>query len=229
MAIDTVIFDAYGTLFDVTSAARAAAEEGAHPALADAWAGIAATWRERQLQYSWIRTIAGEHADFRQVTGEALDFALEAAGMGGDAGLRARMMALYDALEPYPEVHDALDALRSAGTATGILSNGSPEMLQAAVASAGIGRLLDHVLSAESVGTFKPAAAVYALVERAFDRAPGQVLFVSANGWDAAAATGHGFRTAWVNRGGAPVERLPWRPAHVVADLSEIPALAASL
>ncbi len=229
MAIRTCIFDAYGTLFDVTAAARRAAAEGDHPALADAWPALAAAWRAKQLEYAWIRAIAGEHADFWQVTGDALDHALEAQGLDGDAGLRARMMALYHTLDAYPDAQDALGALRDAGFATGILSNGSPEMLQGAVASAGIGRLLDHVLSVESVGVFKPSPAVYDLVGRAFDCAPAEVLFVSSNGWDAAAATGYGFRAAWVNRGGAPMDRLPWRPAHVLEDLTGVAALAAGL
>lgn len=229
MPIDTCIFDAYGTLFDVTAAAREAAEDGTHPALEEGWRALAATWRERQLQYSWIRAIAGEHADFWQVTGEALDYALESEGLAGDAQLHERLMGLYRELSAYPEVQDVLGALKDAGQGTGILSNGSPEMLQAAVASAGIGRLLDHVLSVESVGVFKPSAKVYDLVGRAFGCEAGQVLFVSSNGWDAAAATGYGFRTVWVNRAGAPVERLPWRPRHILPDLSGLPDLVARL
>lgn len=229
MAIDTCIFDAYGTLFDVSSAARRAAEEDAYPGLAERWQAVAATWRDRQIQYSWIRTIAGAHADFWQVTGEALDHALAAEGLDGDDALRARLMQLYGELEAYPEVPDMLGALKDRDLATGILSNGSPEMLQSAVASAGIGRLLDHVLSVESVGVFKPSAKVYDIVGRAFGCETMNVLFVSSNGWDAAAAAGYGFETVWVNRAGAPVERLPWRPAHVLGDLAELPALVAGL
>ena len=229
MAIETCIFDAYGTLFDVTAAARSAAEDGAHPALEEGWRALAATWRDRQLQYAWIRSLAGAHADFWQVTGEALDHALEAEGMAGDRALRDRLMALYRELDAYPEVRSVLGALKGAGLATGILSNGSPEMLQAAVASAGIGRLLDHVLSVESVGTFKPSPEAYDLVGRAFGGEPDGVLYVSSNGWDVAAATGYGFRTVWANRTGAPFERLPWRPAHVLPDLAGLPDLVAGL
>ena len=229
MAIDTCIFDAYGTLFDVAGAARVAAGDGTHAVLAERWSSLAAIWRAKQLEYSWIRAIADAHADFWQVTGEALDYALEAEGMDGDSGLRSRLMALYHDLPAYPEVPDMLDALVDAGVATGILSNGSPEMLQGAVSSAGIGRLLDHVLSVESVGVFKPSRKVYDLVGRAFDGGGGRILFVSSNGWDVAAAAGYGFETVWVNRAGGPVDRLPWKPGRVVDDLSGIPALAASL
>lgn len=229
MAIDTCIFDAYGTLFDVTAAARQAAEEPAHGALADRWPRLAADWRDKQLQYTWIRAIAGEHADFWQVTCEALDYALEASGLAEDAALRDRLRNLYWELSAFREVPDMLGALKDAGRATGILSNGSPEMLQAAVQSAGVGRLLDHVLSVESVGVFKPSAKVYDLVNRAFGCDAGDVLFVSSNGWDAAAATGYGFATVWVNRAGLPMDRLPWTPEHVLPDLSGIPDLVASL
>ncbi|SFJ06796.1 haloacid dehalogenase type II [Jannaschia pohangensis] len=229
MAIDTCIFDAYGTLFDVTSAARIAAEEPAFPSLADHWKKVAADWRDKQLQYTWLRAVTGDHADFWQVTGDGLDWALEASGLQEDAALRDRLMQLYWELAAYPEVPDMLGTLREVGLATGILSNGSPEMLQGAVQSAGVGRLLDHVLSVESVGIFKPSSKVYDLVGRAFGCEAGDVLFVSSNGWDAAAAAGYGFTTVWVNRLGLPMDRLPARPHHVLPDLTGIPELVGSL
>ena len=229
MPITTCVFDAYGTLFDVAAAARRAAQEDGFADLADLWPKLAADWRDRQLQYTWLRTIADDHADFWKVTGDALDWALAASGLAGRDDLRERLMQLYWELSPYPEAQDVLGALKDAGLQTGILSNGSPEMLAAAVKSAGVSRLLDHVLSVESVGRYKPARAVYDLVGRTFDCAPRDVLFVSANGWDAAGAASYGFRTAWVNRAGAPVERLPGRPEHVVDDLEGVPALAAGL
>ncbi|MEM7641244.1 MAG: haloacid dehalogenase type II [Pseudomonadota bacterium] len=226
MAIDTYIFDAYGTLFDVTAAARQAAAEDGFEALAETWPRLAADWRDKQLQYTWLRAVTGAHADFWQVTGDGLDWALEAAGLAGDDTLRERLMQLYWELSCFPEVPTVLTDLKSAGKATGILSNGSPEMLQGAVSSAGIERLLDHVLSVESVGIFKPSSKVYDLVGRAFACEAGTVLFVSSNGWDAAAAKGYGFQTAWVNRTGLPMDRLPWRPDHVLDDLTGLAALA---
>lgn len=224
--ITTCIFDAYGTLFDVASAARNAAAEPAHAALAEHWPALAEAWRGKQLQYSWLRAVMGQHADFWQVTQDGLDWALEAEELDGDTALRARLLQLYRELECYPEVPEMLQALKRGGLNTAILSNGSPDMLRDAVGSAGIGAGLDDLLSVESVGIFKPANAVYDLVIQRFDCQSNEVLFVSSNGWDAAAAAGYGFTTAWVNRAGAPMDRLPAKPAHVLRDLTGIPGIA---
>ena len=226
MPITTCIFDAYGTLFDVSAAARQAAQEPDHAALAEHWPAVAANWRLKQLQYSWLRAVTGEHTDFWQVTQDGLDWALEAQGLAGDAALRARLLALYWELSAYPEVPAMLRALKAAGKTCAILSNGSPDMLDAAVRSAGLGEWLDDVLSVESVGIFKPAPQVYDMVGQRFGVARDAVLFVSSNGWDAAAAAGYGFATAWANRADEPVDRLPARPGHVLPDLSTIPQLA---
>ncbi len=224
MAVSVCVFDAYGTLFDVNAAAREAAREDA--TLAECWPRLAADWRAKQLQYTWIRALAGVHADFWQVTTEALDWAMEASGLE-DRDLRERLLALYRELAAYPEVPAMLAALKQAGMATAILSNGSPGMLEGAVKSAGIGDFLDDVLSVEAVGIFKPAPAVYALVTQAFSCTPEAVLFVSSNGWDAAAAKGFGFRSAWANRAGEPADRLPWKPDRILPDLRAVPELAA--
>ena len=225
MAVKACVFDAYGTLFDVSAAARTAAAEPGRAALAAVWPKLSADWRAKQLQYTWLRAVMGVHADFWQVTCDGLDWAMEAAGLD-DPGLRARLLALYRELAAYAEVPAMLAALKAAGRRTAILSNGSPGMLEAAVASAGIGGLLDAVLSVEEVGVFKPDARVYDLVGRHLGVARDEVLFVSSNGWDAAAAAHYGFRTAWVNRAGEPMDRLPAVPEHVMPDLSGIPALA---
>ncbi|MFT6223145.1 MAG: 2-haloacid dehalogenase [Paracoccaceae bacterium] len=227
--ITTVVFDAYGTLFDVAAAAREAAAEPGRDAFAAVWPKLAEVWRLKQLQYSWLRAVTGAHTDFWEVTQNGLDFALEATGLSNDADLRERLLSLYWALSAYPEVPHMLATLQSAGFKTAILSNGSPEMLDGAVTSAGLTELLDDVLSVEAVGIFKPAPQVYDLVGARFGSAPDQVLFVSSNGWDAAAAAGYGFTTAWVNRGGDPVDRLPWTPAHILSDLTTIPTLAGAL
>ncbi|XDA97201.1 haloacid dehalogenase type II [Sulfitobacter sp. LCG007] len=226
MAITTCIFDAYGTLFDVAAAARQAAGEPGRARLGESWQSLAEHWRLKQLQYSWLRAITGAHADFWTVTGDGLDWALEKTGLQGDAELRERLLALYWELQCYPEVPQMLHALKDAGLATAILSNGAPAMLEGAVQSAGIADVLDDVLSVESVGVFKPHPSVYGLVTERFGCAADEVLFVSSNGWDAAAAAGFGFVTAWVNRAGDPVDRLPWRPRHVLGDLSGVPGLA---
>ncbi|MGR3760327.1 haloacid dehalogenase type II [Roseobacteraceae bacterium NS-SX3] len=226
MPITTCIFDAYGTLFDVAAAARQAAGEPAFPHLKDNWEDLAGNWRLKQLQYTWLRAITGAHADFWDVTRDGLDWAMEASGLADDAKLRQRLLDLYWELQAYPEVPPMLKALKSAGMNTAILSNGSPAMLEGAVRSAGIGGTLDDVLSVESVGVFKPDARVYELVEKRFGCARDEVLFVSSNGWDAAGAAGFGFVTAWVNRAGEPLDRLPWTPQHVLKDLTAIPAIA---
>ena len=226
MPITTCIFDAYGTLFDVAAAARIAAAEPAFPQLADTWPAVAEHWRQKQLQYTWLRAITNAHTDFWQVTQEGLDWALERNGLADDAALRERLLALYWELQAYPEVPAMLHGLKDAGMNTAILSNGSPDMLNGAVQSAGIGDVLDDCLSVESVGIFKPDSRVYDLVGQRFGCAANEVLFVSSNGWDAAGASGYGFTTAWVNRAGEPVDRLPWAPQHVLTDLTGIPELA---
>lgn len=226
MPLTTYVFDAYGTLFDVAASARETAQSGAYPALQDCWMDLADKWRLKQLQYTWLRAVAGAHTDFWEVTQNGLDWALEATGLAGDAALRQRLLDLYWELSAYPEVPEMLKRLKAAGHNTAILSNGSPAMLDGAVQSAGIGDVLDAVLSVETVGIFKPDARVYALVTDRFGCAKDEVLFVSSNGWDAACATGYGFQTVWANRAGEPVDRLPWKPAHQLSNLTTIPDIS---
>ena len=225
MPITTCIFDAYGRLFDVGSAARRAAEEPGRDAFKQVWTALAEDWRLKQLQYSWLRAITGAHTTFWDVTQDGLDWALEHQGLQEDADLRERLLALYWELEAYPEVPQMLATLKERGMKTAILSNGNPEMLDGAVQSAGLGTLLDDVLSVEEVGIFKPAAVVYDMVGKRFGCARDEVLFVSSNGWDIAGASAYGFTTVWANRKGEPVDRLPGRPAHQLPALDTLPAL----
>ncbi|MEM9853894.1 MAG: haloacid dehalogenase type II [Pseudomonadota bacterium] len=224
MTITTCIFDAYGTLFDVGAAAREASKET--QALKEIWPKLAADWRMKQLQYTWLRAVAGTHVDFWRVTQDGLDWAMEAAGLD-DADLRQSLLDLYWALSPYPEVPATLTALKAQGKRNGILSNGTPEMLDAAVSSAGIGADIYAILSVEAVGVFKPARAVYDLVGARFKSPAHEVAFISSNGWDAAHAAAYGFLTIWVNRAGEPLDRLPGRPAHILPDLTSLPELLA--
>lgn len=228
MPITTCIFDAYGTLFDVAAAARQAAAEPEFPQLRDTWAQLANHWRLKQLQYTWLRAITDSHTDFWEVTQNGLDWALEATDLDGNPEVRQRLLDLYWQLQAYPEVPAMLRALKDAGLNTAILSNGSPAMLDGAVQSAGLEQVLDDVLSVESIGIFKPDSRVYDLVGNRFNCDRSDVLFVSSNGWDAAGAAGYGFTTAWVNRAGEPMDRLPWTPQHILTDLTTIPNLAAS-
>ena len=169
--------------------------------------------------------MADRHCDFWTVTEDGLDWALEAQGLA-DPATRKRLLELYWELAAYPEVPAMLATLKSAGKKTAILSNGSPAMLEAAVKSAGIEEQLDAVLSVEAVGVFKPHAKVYDMVQDRFGCARDEVLFVSSNGWDIAGAADYGFKTAWVNRAGDPVDRLFGKPHHILRDLTTIPEIA---
>lgn len=220
------VFDAYGTLFDVTSAPRRAAEEPGRDALRAVAPQLAEHWRLKQLQYTWLRTIMDEYAPFWDITQDGLDWAMEKVGLADDPELRERLLALYWELAAYREVPIMLARLKAAGKTCAILSNGSKDMLDGAVDSAGIGEFLDAVLSVEDVSIFKPSSRVYDMVGAKFGCSREEVLFVSSNGWDIAGATGYGFQTIWVNRAGDPVDRLPHRPAHVLSDLTTIPDLA---
>ncbi len=219
MPIKTVVFDAYGTLFDIEAAARAAALH--HPLLAETWPQLSADWRRKQLEYSWQRSLMGLHAPFDRLTADALDWAMEAQGLR-DVALRQRLIELYQTLPAYDEAPGLLHRLRDAGVGRAILTNGSPAMIDRAVTSAGLAGCFDALLSVEAVGIYKPAPRVYDLVLERFAVAPDQVLFVSSNGWDIAGAGAFGFRTVWVNRRGLPPDRLPHQPAHILPDLSRL-------
>ncbi len=216
------VFDAYGTVFDFASAADRCTD-----ALGDTAARLTALWRDKQLQYSWLRAAQDRHADFWQVTGDALDFALETMGLV-EPGLRDRLMQLYLALDPFPEVPEVLQQLRATGFATAILSNGSPQMLAAAIENAGLAGLFDHVLSVEEVGVYKPHPKVYRLACDRLAMAAGTIAFQSSNAWDAHAASAFGMRTVWCNRYGQRRDRLPGRPDGEISSLAELPALVAA-
>ena len=181
-------------------------------------------WRRKQLEYTWLRSLMGRHADFWNVTGESLDYAL-AAFKRQDPALRAALMQQYLSLDCFPEVVGMLQRLRAAGMKTAILSNGSPTMLTAAVNSSGVGRILDATFSVEKVGVFKPHPSVYQIVVDEMAVAANRVCFLSSNGWDAAGAAAFGFRTVWVNRNKTPVENLPAHPEAEIPTLADLPAL----
>ncbi len=213
---DAVVFDAYGTLFDVASAARRNATK-----LGTDWAGFAATWRRKQLEYTWLRTLIGQHLDFWHITGESLDYAMAAHGIT-DLGLRAALMEQTLALDAYPDVKPALQRLRDAHKKAVILSNGTPSMLIAAISSAGLASLMEAPLSVESVGVFKPHPRVYQLAVDRLAVPAARICFVSANGWDAWAGAAFGFKAIWINRAQAPAERLPGSPAATIGNVGEI-------
>lgn len=217
--IRACVFDAYGTLFDVHSAAAKCRD-----ALGDKAEALSETWRQKQLQYTWLRSLMEAHADFWRVTGDALDYAMTAVAMD-DPAVRKRLMDLYLSLDAYPEVPGVLRRLKQAGLGTAILSNGSPAMLEAAVQSAGLADDVDQVLSIEDVGIYKPDPRVYRLAVDRLGIAPSEICFMSSNAWDAFGASHFGFRVAWCNRFGQPPERLPGKPDAEIRDLGVLPDL----
>jgi 2-haloacid dehalogenase len=217
--IQACVFDAYGTLFDFASAARKCRD-----VLGDEIDKLTMLWRDKQLQYTWLRAAQGLHADFWQVTGDALDFSLETLGIN-QPNLRERLMTLYLTLDPFPEVQDVLKRLKAAGMRTAILSNGSPKMLDAVVKAAKLDPLLDAVLSVEAVGVYKPHPKVYQLAIDRLGVPASAISFQSSNGWDAYAASAFGMKVVWCNRYRQCPERLPGAPDREVQSLAELPAL----
>lgn len=220
-SVAAVVFDAYGTLLDVHSAmARHAARLGPD------WQRLSQDWRVKQIEYTWVRTLAGpaHHRDFARITDEALAFVAERNGIF-DQGLLADLRAAYRSLHAYPEAPEMLRQLRDGGMATAILSNGEPHMLAEGVAAAGLTDLLDDVLSVESVGVFKPDQRVYRLATDRFAAPPERIAFVSSNAWDAFGASVFGFRVFWINRVRQPEEYGLRSRATELHDLSALPAL----
>lgn len=217
--IKACVFDAYGTLFDVHSAvAQHRSRLGAE---ADQ---VSALWRTKQLEYSWLRSLMRRHADFWQVTQDALDYALDHFSIE-DNDLRNDLMQAYLQLDCYPEVPEVLSLLKQRGMQTAILSNGAPAMLQAGVDNARLSERLDYVLSVEEVGIFKPDPSVYQLAVDKLEVKPEQICFQSSNAWDAVAAASFGFRVAWINRFSQRRERIPYQPDAELKTLSELPGL----
>ncbi|HZB63616.1 MAG TPA: haloacid dehalogenase type II [Microvirga sp.] len=211
-----VVFDAYGTLFDVHSAVgRHAAQVGPDAAR------LSEIWRAKQLEYSWVLSLAGRYEPFWSLTEQALDYAF-ARFPGVDRSVRPRLLEAYRTLDAYPEVQASLRALRTRGLRTGILSNGDPAMLNAAVASAGLGPQLDAVLSVDAAGVFKTSPRTYDLVLQAFSLNVDEVVFVSSNRWDIAGAAAFGFHPVWVNRLGMPDEYPALKPGSMISTLSSI-------
>ena len=217
--VTACVFDAYGTLFDVHSAVRRGGQ-----ALGDKAGAVSELWRQKQLEYTWLRSLMATHAEFWQVTSDSLDFALTASGVQ-DKALHGKLMDLYLSLEAYEEVDATLARLKGAGLTTAILSNGSPRMLDAAVSSAGLGARLDAVLSIEDVGIYKPDARVYQLAVDRLGAAPEEICFLSSNCWDAKGAAHFGFKVAWINRFKREPDRLPGDFVTVIHRLDELPPL----
>jgi 2-haloacid dehalogenase len=214
--IRACLFDAYGTLFDVNSAA-----ERAQDALHEKWPQLAEVWRAKQLQYTWLRSLTGRHVDFWQLTSEALDFALDTLKLP-NGYLHDDLMALYLRLGAYPEVKKTLTRLKAAGLKCAILSNGSPTMLSACIENAGIAELFDAVLSVEEVKVYKPHPTVYQLAVDRLSLNANAICYVSSNGWDAYSAKAFGFYVIWCNRFNQVSERIPGTPDAQIRILSDL-------
>jgi 2-haloacid dehalogenase len=208
------LFDAYGTLFDVHSVVEAGRALTSDPQ------ALSLLWRQKQLEYTWLRTLMGRYEDFWAVTEAALRFSLARLGIAADDEAVARLMEAYLSLATFPDVAGGLSGM--AGTPLGILSNGSPRMLDAAVRSSGLAGAFRQVLSVDAVKAYKPSPAVYELGPRAFGVPAGDILFVSSNAWDVAGAKAFGYRTCWCNRLAAPMDRLGVSPDLEVRTLDEI-------
>ncbi|GLK70688.1 haloacid dehalogenase type II [Ancylobacter dichloromethanicus] len=217
--IRACVFDAYGTVFDFASAAARCPDIPE-----DRRAALTTLWRDKQLQYTWLRTLQGRYVDFWQITGDALDFALDSLAIQNPR-LRETLMELYRTLPAFPEVREVLFSLRQSGFTTAILSNGSPAMLDAAVSGAGLNGLFDAVLSADTIGAFKTHPKVYQYALDQLGLPASAVSFQSSNAWDAHAASDFGMRVVWCNRYGQQRERLPGVPDHEIRTLAELPAL----
>jgi 2-haloacid dehalogenase len=216
--VKACVFDAYGTLFDFASAARNCREVPPEKI-----APLTTLWRDKQLQYTWLRAVQGLHADFWQVTGDALDYALDTLSL--ESGLRDRLMRLYLELETFSEVTEVLQRLKRAGMRMAILSNGSPAMLDTVVKASKLDGLLDAVLSVEEAGVYKPHRKVYQLAVDRLGVPAGAIAFQSSNAWDAYAAKAFGMQVVWCNRYGQPRERLPGTPDREIKSLAELPPL----
>jgi len=209
------VFDAYGTLFDVHSVVEAGRALTSDPA------ALSMLWRQKQLEYTWLRSLMGRYEDFWAVTEAALRHSIKRLGLTvTDADIN-RLMSAYERLACFADVPAALSRL--AGRPRAILSNGAPAMLAAAVASSSLSAAVEHVISVDRVKIYKPAPAVYALGPATLGVPAEDLLFVSSNAWDVAGAKAFGYRVAWCNRSGAPEEELGLRPDYVVSNLSELP------
>ena len=215
--IQACVFDAYGTLFNVASPVEKLAST-----IGEKASSVAQLWRQKQLEYTWLRSLMGTHVDFWNVTRDALDYTLEVNGVS-EAGLADELMTLYLKLDAYEEVLAALQALRANGKRCAVLSNGSPSMLDSALRHAGLDKMFEQVLSVEEVGIYKPSRRVYRLAMQKMQIADApSICFVSANAWDAQAAAQFGFQAVRVMRTPGFNDRIPGRPAAVIENLAKL-------
>lgn len=217
MPIKAIIFDAYGTLFDVYSV-----ETQAESLFPGHGTQLASIWRDKQIEYSRLRTLCNQYADFWQITEDALEFACEKLGQALTVNARTRLMSAYAELVAFPENTEALEQLKAMGIPLSILSNGTPWMLEQAVTASGLSEFFDHILSVDTVRRFKTAPEAYQMGLDTFGYEAGDILFVSSNCWDAIGATWFGYRTIWLNRYDLPLDRLGVVPHRIGTSLQGV-------
>ena len=220
-----VVFDAYGTLFDVNAAARTYSQKYADDTFLKIWKKVSTLWREKQISYTWFYTSMAYKTNFWKVTEDALEYALEYYQLSKSPGLKDNLLSLYKTLDLFPEVLEVLKHLNQEGYPIAILSNGTVDMLNSAAKNARVFEYLNVILSAEDVGLFKPNDQIYSKVLQHFSCKADNVIFVSSNGWDAAGGSAFGFSTLWVNRAGLPEEKMFWQPTWSGSDLNSVLAL----
>ena len=213
--VKAIIFDAYGTLFDVNSAAEKCKDK-----IGDKWEGFANFWRTTQLEYTWLRSLMDRHKDFWQVTEDSLDKSIKVFDI--DTSMRNELLDLYKILSPYKEVPETLRTLREKNFKLAILSNGTPSLLDELVKSNHLDNLFDDIFSIEQVGVYKPSSRVYDLPIKKYNINKSEVAFLSANTWDVSGGGNYGYQSIWVNRNNNIFDNLDFRPKYQITDLNKL-------
>jgi len=213
--IKACVFDAYGTLFDVNSAASKCKEK-----LGNRWENFANAWRTTQLEYTWLRTMMQKHENFWKITEDSLDHTMETFKI--KKGMRNELLNLYKELSPYPEVKECLESLKNKKIKIAILSNGTPDLLRGLVESNNIQNYFDDIMSIESVGVYKPDSRVYEMPIKKYDCEPKNICFMSSNTWDVSGGGVFGYNSIWVNRSNKVFDKLSYKPKFVINDLNEL-------
>ena len=213
--IKAIVFDAYGTLFDVNSAA-----EKCKGKIGDKWEGFANHWRTTQLEYTWLRSLMKRHKDFWQITGDSLDKSMKTFKI--DNSMKSELLDLYKVLSPYPEVKDVLENLKAKKYKIAILSNGTPSLLNELVKSNSLDNIFDDIFSIEEVGIYKPESKVYDIPVKEYQINAGEVAFLSSNTWDVSGGGNYGYNAIWVNRNKDIFDNLDYKPKNEVSDLTQV-------
>ena len=213
--IKAIIFDAYGTLFDVNSAAKKCKDK-----IGDKWESFANYWRTTQLEYTWLRSLMNRHKDFWQITEDSLDKSIKAFKI--DNSMRNELLDLYKILSTFPEVHEVLKNLKEKKYKLAILSNGTPSLLNELVKSNNLDNIFDDIFSIEEVGIYKPDSKVYDIPIKKYQIQKNEVVFLSANTWDVSGGGNYGYKAVWVNRNNNIFDNLDFKPVHEIGNLKDI-------